>query len=434
MTGGGGDHPVVAPAVGLGQRQPQVEAEARPALGRALDRQGAVHALHDLATDGQAQARAGALATRLAGVEGLEDGARGLLGDAGAAVVDRGRQAHLPLFQGRVQPHLDRSRLGELQGVADQIVQELFQPHLVADDPAGGGQVALDAQVQRLLLRARPPQGRQVRDYRQQVQRRGLQRQHPRLGARHVERVGQQAQQAGARIQDGADVGAQVFLRQLPLHQGGHPQHPVQRRADFVAHDGQELGLGPAGGAGLGLGADQVLGQFAHGLGAALVNGHPRLHDVQTGPDPDIAPARDDDEALQQGAQPRRIHRLEQDVGRGVGLDHHGGGVHQRRDRAPGVEGASELGRQLQGEGVALDQADGPAVGVGHGDDQGVRLGLKAVEGLGAQGLGRHGRRRLDEVSDPGHLVASPAFCESAVRRAALNSRFAESECFTRAI
>ncbi|MNT59471.1 hypothetical protein D3C72_1969860 [compost metagenome] len=155
---------------------------------------------------------------------------------------------------------------------------------------------------------------------------------------------------------------------------------------------------------------------------------------MQTGPDPDIAPARDDDEALQQGAQPRRVHGLEQDVGRGVGLDHQRVRVHQGRDRTAGIEGAAELGGHLQGEGVALDQADGPPVRVRHGDDQGVGLGLKAVEGLRAKGLRRHGRRRLDEVSDPGHVVALPAFCESAVRRAALNSRFAESECFTRAI
>ncbi|MCY1545004.1 hypothetical protein D9M68_809210 [compost metagenome] len=179
-----------------------------------------------------------------------------------------------------------------------------------------------------------------------------------------------------------------------------------------MAHDGQELGLGPARGAGLGLGPHQVLGQLRHGLGAALVDGHPGLEHVQPGPDPDVAAARDDDEALQQGPQPRRIHRLEQDVGRGVGLDHHGGGVHQRRDRAPGVEGASELGRQLQGEGVALDQADGPAVGVGHGDDQGRGLGLEPGQGLGPRRVRRHGRRGVHEVSDPGHSRAPPPLRE----------------------
>ncbi|MNE20237.1 hypothetical protein D3C80_1133460 [compost metagenome] len=287
----GGGLILVAPRVGLGQGQVQVEAEARPAGGRALQRQLPLHPLDDLATDGQAQPGPRALTSRLAGVEGFEDGDRRLGADARTAVVDHGVQPNPAVVQPRAQADLDRAFAGEFQRIADQVVQQLLQPHLVADHPAGGARVRRHRQAQVLLLRPRPPQGRQVGGHGVEVQRRGLQRQDARLGARHVQGVGQQPQQAVPRIQNGADIGAQRGLRQFALHQGGDAQDPVQRRANFVAHHRQKLGLGPAGSAGLGFGAHQVLRQFAHGLGAALVDGHARLQDVQPGPDPDIAAA-----------------------------------------------------------------------------------------------------------------------------------------------
>ena len=55
-----------------------------------------------------------------------------------------------------------------------------------------------------------------------------------------------------------------------------------------MAHDGQEFGLGAAGGDGFGLGYGQVPGQGPHFLGALAVQGGAGLDDLKSRADADI--------------------------------------------------------------------------------------------------------------------------------------------------
>ena len=74
-----------------------------------------------------------------------------------------------------------------------------------------------------------------------------------------------------AGILDRVDVGGQFRLGELALQDVGDGQHAVQRRADLVAHDRQELGLGAQRRLGLGLGPTQGVGDLRHLLGVAAI-------------------------------------------------------------------------------------------------------------------------------------------------------------------
>ena len=159
--------------------QRQAHLKARAALGRGAQRDRAAHPFGDLSADGQAQARARPLASGLSGVERIKDGRGRRLGHARAAVVHG--EDDLAVGTAFDQGH-DLARQGELQGVADQVVQQLLQPHPVGLN-ARNGQVGADGQGQGLFVGPRAPQGVDVEGDGRQVQRLLLQRQHAGRGA-----------------------------------------------------------------------------------------------------------------------------------------------------------------------------------------------------------------------------------------------------------
>jgi hypothetical protein len=167
-------------------------------------------------------------------------------------------------------------------------------------------------------------------------------------------------------------------------------------RRDGLDHRGHE-GVGLVG---AGLGRGQIRDAPAVGLVGGLQQAQHRTH-------AQIASAVGDDEAAQQVAGSVRQAVAGEGGQLDVGLDHQRVVVHQHRDRAQGVERAAVLGGHAQEEGVALDQADRPVVGVQHRHDQ--RVGLFAepfIQGL-AQGVGAGRNQGRNGVSQGEHRYAS---------------------------
>ena len=131
-----------------------------PLARLALDPEAASHQRHQPRRDGQSQARAAVPARgRAVGLgEGLEDHGLLLGRNADARVLDAEVQADLV-----ADPFLlhdandDLAVLGELDGVADQVDEDLGQPAGIADQRLGHVRGHLAGQFQALLLgRARP--------------------------------------------------------------------------------------------------------------------------------------------------------------------------------------------------------------------------------------------------------------------------------------
>ena len=118
--------------------QRHLQREGRAFAGHAGAADPAAHQVGQPRADGQAQAGAAVAARhrRVAELERLEDlrHAIGLDADAGVADVDaQHRHGAAAVGDERPQPHL--AHRGELDGVAEQVVDDLRQPRAVAEQP-----------------------------------------------------------------------------------------------------------------------------------------------------------------------------------------------------------------------------------------------------------------------------------------------------------
>ena len=183
--------------------------------------------------------------------------------DAGVA-----HRQMLSVAVARPMRDLDLAVLGELQRVGDQVVQHLAHPRGVAPvDPRRLGSTSR-SERQALLAGERCER----RGRRPPARRRGRTRasSSSSLPASIFERSSTSLRIASSASPDCADH--RPAARAAPAaggsdgHRLGHAQHAVQRRADLVAHGGQEGALGVVGGLGLFLGLDQrPLGLLARG-------------------------------------------------------------------------------------------------------------------------------------------------------------------------
>ncbi|CAB5705609.1 Uncharacterised protein [Aeromonas hydrophila] len=162
---------------------------------------------------------------------------------------EAGLQAHLP-------------PLGELDGVAEQVEDDLAQAQRVDEHSRQGGQ--LDPVAKPLLL-GHPLAGAGHRvEQRRQLARLGGQGQLARFDAGDVQHIADEIEQAvggfggDAQLLAGVAGEGGILARQLQ-----HAENGVHGGADLVAHGGQKVALGPAGAVGLLLGAAQRL---LHGL------------------------------------------------------------------------------------------------------------------------------------------------------------------------
>ena len=215
------------------------------------------HPLDQLTGDGGAQPGA-AEAARHRGIglrERLEDAFQPVGGDADAGVAHG--QVHVAATAAGLQPH--PAFLGELDGIADQVGQHLLHAQAVADKVGAQRRVVVEYQLQALGARSQFQRCAHLGAQRMQreVQRFQLHRAAFQLGG--VQDVVEQAQQRVRRMPYRGQVPALLRFQWRVQQQVGEADDRIHRRADFMAHVGQEGGLGLGGGFGAGLGLAQVV-------------------------------------------------------------------------------------------------------------------------------------------------------------------------------
>ncbi len=323
--------------------------------------------------------------------EFLEQGDDLALRDADAGVGDREPEA---AGVGRLEARRHPAGVGELDGVGDQVGEYLAQPVGVAAPRASRLRRDLDRKIQPLVL----GDGREAVTHRLghplDVEVLLGQLQLARLDLGEVEHVVQHRQQLLARLAHHVKPLALHIGEVAALHHLGHRQHTVQRRADLVAHVGQELRLGDVGRVGRVARLHQVFERLAEfavvgvDLGEQVVEGVGEpLEDVVIG---DVRIQR-----TELAAGGHLSHRL------GEPLDRRGDAArqavgHEERDAAGPEEqraGQCQEARQQRDQrrlmGAQHHLAEGAAV---HHDRCGLGVRRSGVQG-GRAGRGEIGHR-----------------------------------------
>ncbi len=261
-------------------------------------------------------------------------------------------------------PHADDdvAALGELDGVADQVDEDLAQPLGVAED--GGGHVRLDPprQVDAFAMRGERQAGQALAQQGPDVERRPIQLQASRFDLREVEDVVDDPQQRRRRAADGVEIVPLIGRQRRRREQFRHAQHAVHRRADLVAHVGHELALGPARGLGGFLREAQVAGLCGDALAEEDDPGQGQDH--QAGQDgdqrqrPADVPERGRLEDLDAAGGQQHLERA------APALDAGGRELHladaAQPQQAAGLQAFQRVGRRLRIE----QRAEGRAAGV----------------------------------------------------------------------
>ncbi len=331
--------------------------------------------------------------------------------EAGAGVGDLEAPAAAAFLEHRRHGDLDAALLGELDGVAEQVDQDLAHPLGVAQDLARDaiGQTQAKAEAARARLRAEGLNG--IRSQGGQVEGRGGDRHGARAQAVEVQQVADQPVEGAGRGQDVVYQPALVGVQRRAAQHVGQAHDAVQRRAQFVADVGQELALGLAGRLGARQGFGQGNGLGLHGgdvdaqaddaavAGAALLDHHPAA--VRQ---PLFVALAGVAQHLQPPAQPFIL------VTDGFGI------VAPRHPDPQGVlqprAGGEKVGGAMVDLGVALVPEDVAALGVEEDDalGQGVQGGRQALLGQARVGLGAgDGAARQQRLGHGGRQAAREA-------------------------
>jgi hypothetical protein len=206
-----------------------------------------VHLRHQAAADRQPQARAAeAPGDRAVGLrKGFEQGVVLLRGDADATVAHREVQHARGRRRRTARSHRNRDApaFGELHRIAHQVVQHLTQPQRVTEHPARHAGCDFDVQCQSLLRDAGREQVHHPLQHLVDVQRHPFQGQLAGLDLGVVEHVVQQAHQRRRRGVGLFDETTRRLRQPVVQRQPGQADDAVHRRADLVAHVGQEAAL-----------------------------------------------------------------------------------------------------------------------------------------------------------------------------------------------
>ena len=210
----------------------------------------AVHRFGQRMTDTQAQAGAteNAVGGRTPLVEGEEQAGLFAQRDADPGIADRERDHHAMLgFGFEHDADHDLTLIGELDGVTNQIVDDLDYSGLVADQCIR--YVTVDDrhqfQVLRMGLRCPKADGRlhavtQIERFMSQYHLAGFE-----LGK--IQNVIDDAQQRVGRLLDHVEIVTLLSGEFTLVKEPGEANDPVHRRADLMAHVREELGFGPVG-------------------------------------------------------------------------------------------------------------------------------------------------------------------------------------------
>jgi hypothetical protein len=227
----------------FGTREAAREREGAAASDRALDGNVAAELPHESLDDRQPEPGAAVAARcRVVGLlERVEDAIDRAAFDADSGVSHRDAERPAVARRSRCFEHdAHASALGELDGVADQVVEHLLQAHRIA--ACAGVQVGGNADRQRepLLRCHRAEQRPYLRHDLAQVQVALLELQLAGLQLGQVEDVVDDAHQRHATGLDGARKPCLLVVEVRIEQQARDPQNAVQRRADLVAHVGEE--------------------------------------------------------------------------------------------------------------------------------------------------------------------------------------------------
>ena len=166
-------------------------------------------------------------------------------------------------FLGNLQA--DLALIGELDGIAHQVHHDLAQAVIVADHHVRHVGMDEAGQFQTPLVRPDGERFHRVAQAFPQVERAVVEGQLPRFDLGEVEDVVDHREQGFARVPDGHEEFPLLGRQRALQDQFRHADDRVQRRADLVAHVGQERALGAAGG------FRRLLGLFQFGVGASQV-------------------------------------------------------------------------------------------------------------------------------------------------------------------
>ena len=177
--------------------------------------------------------------------EGVEQPGDNLGGHADARIADgKGQPAACCIPLQGLDSQRDATLGGKFDGVTDQVDQDLLEAAMVAQQSFGQFVTGGECQRQAFLLGSVAKQRENVVDL--GLQREGLwrQRQFAGLDLGEVENVIDQAQQAVGAAAHGAGEIALFFVELRGQQQIAHADDAVHRRADFMAHVGEEAALG----------------------------------------------------------------------------------------------------------------------------------------------------------------------------------------------
>ena len=256
-----------------GNRQRQRHAHGGAGAGRAVDHDAAAHHFGETAADGQAQAGA-AIEPRgvHAGLlERLEQARLRLCCHADAGVLDR--QAHrlqviaaAAAALNKAGAQLDHTILRELDRVADKIAQHLQQAQRVGQQRRADARVNRVPQDQAFGIGHRMVGIDDARQQRGQLHRFGHNGHLARFNLGVIENVVNDAAHGTARLARDRQRLGLLAVQRRQRQQFKRAHQPVHRRADLMAHGGQEGVLGSTRVLGRFLGCQQgLLSLFARG-------------------------------------------------------------------------------------------------------------------------------------------------------------------------
>ena len=239
----------------------QQHEDGRAAALGAFEREVSAHQGDELPADRQPESGA-AEAARGRGLglgEGLEQACLVLRADADAVVRYLQPQGFLPDVLDAQRDTAVRQRFRrELDGIAEQVVQDLAQPHRIADDLERQGRRDVEVEHDVVVMRHRTERIADAFGQLFDLQRCRVDFHVTGLDLGQVEDVVDDAQQAQRRVPDRHGQ-CLLFGRQPGLEQDfGRADDAVHRRAHLVAHRGQEVGLGLVGALGGELGQPEL--------------------------------------------------------------------------------------------------------------------------------------------------------------------------------
>ena len=174
----------------------------------------------------------------------------------------------------------DAPALGELDRVAEQVEQHLAHAGRIADQRVVRAGVDVHVEREALDDRLLAERAGDALDQAGQRERGLFQLQPAGLDLGEVEHVVDDAQQRLRRIADGRDGAPLRAVEALALQHVDHAEHAVHRRADLVAHGGEEGRLRLVRGFGLGA---LLLGGVARAFGCLLGGGERFLAALERG-------------------------------------------------------------------------------------------------------------------------------------------------------